>query len=203
MEEWRKLAEAVPGTLLIVAQDTTTGLLSTVESTHRKLAACVHVVGMYRTGARRNDIGDATDAPLAGGFPSADLDGALRELARLGALHAWAGHVFVLYGARFGLQGVGDPLWQSWQQHRADTLGHAADALRRLRAAASHSRATEDAIRVARSFPRGSPDWNAWMSASLQLAPHAIVGTAMAFLALRRMRDAVAREFYDAWRALN
>ncbi|RLN22444.1 hypothetical protein C2845_PM07G01090 [Panicum miliaceum] len=49
MEEWRELARTVPGTLLRVAEGTI-GLLGTLDSAHRKLAAFIRVVRSLQRG---------------------------------------------------------------------------------------------------------------------------------------------------------
>ena len=96
-----------------------------------------------------------------------------------------------------------DPLWESWEVHRAAALDHAAEAQRLLRSAATHARAARAADRMADSFHRPSPAWDAWVAASLSHARRTIWVEMRAQAAVRRMCDAVALEFFDAWMILN
>ncbi|RLN24189.1 hypothetical protein C2845_PM07G01100 [Panicum miliaceum] len=111
--------------------------------------------------------------------------------------------VFVLCGARARLGHEADPLWQTWTGHCGETSGHGSRALQSLRSAASHVRASRDALLMARSLPRLSPDRAAWVSAALNFWRRAIWATTEAMGAARRMRDAVTVELEDAWMVLN
>ena len=203
MGEWRELARTVPGTLLRVAEGTI-GLLGTLGSAHRKLGAFIRVVGSLQRGGGSGDAiswDDVREQPNAG----AALDDARRELVRLRELHSMASVVFVLCGgrARLAPNPEADPRWQAWAGHRGETSGHGSRALQSLRAAASHVRASRDALLMARSLPRRSTDRAAWVAAAMNLWRRAIWATTEAMLAARRMRDAVTVELEDAWMVLN
>lgn len=200
MEEWRALALTVPASLLQVAGSTRVGLLRTIDSAQGKLAACIFVLRTLRMGIAIN-ANDVQVAPLRGVRARTILDNARRELVGVRELHDMAVHVFVLYGTRLGLHN--DPLWQRWEDRSADAFNHASEALQRLRSADSHARASRDAVRMAQSFPDLSPGQNAWLSAALNLSRRAIRAATMATVAARRMRRAVAQEFFDALMVLN
>ena len=110
---------------------------------------------------------------------------------------------FVLCGARTPLGPEADPLWQAWVGHCGETSCHGSWALQSLRSAASHVRASRDALLMARSLPRRSTDRAAWVAAAMNLWRRAIWATTEAMLAARRMRDAVTVELEDAWMVLN
>ena len=130
MEDWRDLAGTVPGTLMLVA-DGATGLLETVRTAHRKLAACARVLRILEMGGAIN-ADDLQEAPSA----RASLDDARRELARLLELHGRARRAFDLYDV---LLGLGDePRWRRWERHSGETSRHARHALRGLRSATTH-----------------------------------------------------------------
>ncbi|RCV24750.1 hypothetical protein SETIT_5G111200v2 [Setaria italica] len=190
--DWRDLAGTVPGTLMLVA-DGATGLLETVRTAHRKLAACVRVLRVLEMGGAIN-ADDVQEAPSA----RASLDDARRELVRLRELHGTASHVFDLYHAL--LQGLEDePRWRRWERRSGETSRHACHALRGLRSATSHLMASRNALLMARSFPHLSTDWTAWISAALNLLRRSMWASAMAAFATNQMRDAVAEELQDAW----
>ncbi|KAJ1267973.1 hypothetical protein BS78_07G100300 [Paspalum vaginatum] len=207
MKPWKELQpDTVPGTLLTVAVDTTGRLIRLVGTAHRILTAFAQEMRSVRAGTPATKLRILArahgkfGAPGHVPSPSSVLDGAIRELARLSALHLKAG-----VRARNNLD-LRHPLLQAWMGHRRDALAHARDAKRKLRSAASAARAFEDALGRLRGTcarGRGSPTWTAAMSALLRLAHNAVVATALALRALRRMRDAVALEFRDACRVLN
>ncbi|RLN24996.1 hypothetical protein C2845_PM07G01080 [Panicum miliaceum] len=99
-EDWRDLAGTVPGTLMLVA-DGATGLLETVRTAHRKLAACARVLRVLETGGAI-DADDLQEAPSA----RASLEDACRELVRLHELHGRASHAFDLYDALLAALGT-------------------------------------------------------------------------------------------------
>ena len=198
----------MPGTLLTVALDTHGGLLGTVGSGHTTLGAVAGTLRVLPEGAPPGDIRGATAGLFGGAPPSSALEGALRELARLDVLHAGAGQALNLYARRHALARAtgGDRealelLYQRWQDRLARAVLHARDARRKLRAAAAEARAAEGACCVLLSFPHGAPD--DWTSAAWRLALHDAISAALAFHALRRMRDAVALEIHDVWRMLS
>ncbi|OEL12724.1 hypothetical protein BAE44_0026259 [Dichanthelium oligosanthes] len=203
-EEWRELGRTtVPDTLLRVAKGTVE-LLGTVDSAQRKLSAFIHVVlSLQRGDADAINWDDVREQPNAGTM----LDDAHGELVRLRELHHMASQVFVLYGTRLQMPGLdvdSGPLWQTWQGHSGETFGHALRALQSLRSAASHVRASRDALLMARSLLRLSPDdWAAWVSAALNLWRRATWEATKAMVSARRMRDAVTVELEDVWRVLN
>ena len=112
---------------------------------------------------------------------------------------AWP--AWFLCGAR--LVPEADPLGKSWAGHCGETSGHGSRPLQSLRSAASHVRASRDALLMARSLPRRSTDRAAWVAAAMNLWHRAIWATTEAMLAARRMRDAVTVELEDAWVVLN
>jgi len=185
MEDWRDLAGTVPGTLMLVA-DGATGLLETVRTAHRKLAACARVLRILEMGGAIN-AADLQEAPSA----RASLDDARREL------HGRASHAFDLYDVLLGLED--EPRWQRWERHSGETSRHACHALQGLRSATSHLLAGRNALLVARSFPHLSADWTAWVSAALNLLRLAMWASAMAMFATRQILDAVKVELEDAW----
>ena len=185
MEDWRDLAGTVPGTLMLVA-DGATGLLETVRTAHRKLAACARVLRILEMGGAIN-AADLQEAPSA----RASLDEARREL------HGRASHAFDLYDVLLGLED--EPRWQRWERHSGETSRHACHALQGLRSATSHLLAGRNALLVARSFPHLSADWTAWVSAALNLLRLAMWASAMEMFATRQMLDAVKVELEDAW----
>ena len=191
MEDWRDLAGTVPGTLMLVA-DGATGLLETVRTAHRKLAACARVLRILEMGGAINAT-DLQEAPSA----RASLDDARRELARLLELHGRARRAFDLYDVLLGLED--EPRWQRWERHSGETSRHACHVLQGLRSATSHLLAGRNALLVARSFPHLSADWTAWVSAALNLLRLAMWASAMAMFATRQMLDAVKVELEDAW----
>ena len=129
-EDWRDLAGTVPGTLMLVA-DGATGLLETVRTAHRKLAACARVLRILEMGGAIN-AADLQEAPSA----RASLDDARRELARLLELHGRARRAFDLYDV---LLGLGDePRWRRWERHSGETSRHACHALQGLPSALRH-----------------------------------------------------------------
>jgi len=211
MEPWKELSlpDTVPGTLLTVAVDTTGRLTRLVGSAHRNLTAFAQVMRSVRAGtatttelrilAHHGKFGAPGHVPSQSGV----LDGAISELARLSDLHVKAG-----VRARNTLD-LHHPLLRTWMGHRRDAFAHARDAKQKLRSAASAAHAFEAALRrlrgtcCARGRGRGSPTWTAGMSALLRLSHNAVVATALALHALRRMRDAVAVEFRDACAVLN
>ena len=171
-----------------------------MDSAHRKLAAFIRVVrSLQRGGGDAINWGDVREQPNAGTV----LDDARRELVRLRELHNMANVVFVLCGARTRLGPEADPLWQASVGHCGETSGHSSRPLQSLRSAASHVRASRDALLMARSLPRRSTDRAAWVAAALNLWRRAIWATTEAMLAARRMRDAVTVELEDAWMVLN
>jgi hypothetical protein len=171
-----------------------------LDSAHRKLAAFIRVVrSLQRGDGDAINWDDVREEPNAG----AVLDDARRELVRLRELHSMASVIFVLCGARAGLGPEADPLWRTWAGHSGETSGHGSRALRSLRSAASHVRASRDALLMARLLPRLSPDRAAWVSAALNLWRRAIWAATKAMAAARRMRDAVTVELEDAWKVLN
>ncbi|KAF8704934.1 hypothetical protein HU200_031178 [Digitaria exilis] len=198
MEEWRELARTVPDTLLRVAKGTI-GVLGAVDSAHQQLAAIVHVVRSLR----RSDGLGAINWDDARHYPEAipTLDDARRELVRILELYSVAKQVFVLYGTCLGAEV--HPLWQTWAGHGGETFGHGFRALRSLRSAASHARASRDALLMALSCPPRSPDWRDWISAALNLWRRAIWAGTKASVAARRMRDAVTVELEEAWIVLH
>jgi hypothetical protein len=205
MEEWTDLAKSVLGTLFTVGCDVH-WLIGAVDTTRSKLAALAIAVERRRVEAARGDIDEDLVTFLGGvsaSLPFQDLDRAIRELARLNALHARADHASHLYGGHAGLVGGNDEPWQSWKQHHDGVLGHAEAALRRLRTAASRARAVEDAIRSARSCALGSPRWDNWMEAAVQLVVFARISAVITLNALGRMHKEVAQEFYYAWKVLD
>ena len=185
MEDWRDLAGTVPGTLMLVA-DGATGLLETVRTAHRKLAACARVLRILEMGGAIN-ADDLQEAPSA----RASLDDARREL------HGRASHAFDLYDVLLGLED--EPRWQRWERHSGETSRHACHVLQGLRSATSHLLAGRNALLVARSFPHLSADWTAWVSAALNLLRLAMWASAMAMFATRQILDAVKVELEDAW----
>lgn len=195
MEHWRELARTVPGTLVLVIDSITTGLLSLFDRAHGKLQQVINMVLSLRRGLTVHL------RPSAEQCPSEDLEEACRELDRLGTLHTAAGHLFVLCCAYLSLWGC--PLWQTWEGRRTAAIDHAAEARRWLRSAAAHARAASAADRMADSFRRPSPGWDAWVLASLKHARCTIWMEMMAQSEVRRMRHAVILEFFDAWMILN
>ncbi|CAL4951636.1 unnamed protein product [Urochloa decumbens] len=202
MEEWRELARTVPGTLLRVAEGTI-GLLGTLDSAHQALAALIRLaLSLLRGDAaavaiNRDEVREQPDA-------RATLDDARRALVRLRELHDTASQVFLLCGTRLAAEADDpDPLWKTWARHHGETSRHGSRALESLRSAASHFRASKDALLMVRSLPRQSPEWMAWVSAALNLLRRAVWAVTKARLAARRMRDAVAVELEDASRVLN
>ncbi|CAL4977921.1 unnamed protein product [Urochloa decumbens] len=201
MEEWRELARTVPGTLLRVAEGTI-GLLGTLDSAHQALATLIRLaLNLLRGDAaavaiNRDDVRDQPDA-------RATLDDARRALVRLRELHDTASQVFLLCGTRLATEANPDALWKTWARHHGETSRHGSRALESLRSAASHVRASKDALLMVRSLPRQSPDWVAWVSAALNLLRRAVWAATKARLAARRMRDAVAVELEDASRIVN
>ncbi|KAG2586898.1 hypothetical protein PVAP13_5NG086900 [Panicum virgatum] len=184
-EDWRDLAGTLPGTIMLVA-DGATGLLETVHTAHRKLAACARVLRILEMGGAIN-ADDLQEAPSA----RASLDEARREL------HGRASHAFDLYDV---LLGLGDePRWQSWERHSGETSRHACLALQGLRSATSYLLAGRNALLVAQSFPHLSADWTAWVSLALNLLRLAMWASAMAMFATRQKLDAVKVELEDAW----
>ena len=166
--------------------------LGTLESAHRKLAPFIRVVrSLQRGGGDAINWGDVREQPNAGTV----LDDARRELVRFRELHSMANVVFVLCGA---LTPLGPEVG-----HCGETSCHGSWALQSLRSAASHVRASRDALLMARSLPRRSTDRAAWVAAAMNLWRRAIWATTEAMLAARRMRDAVTVELEDAWMVLN
>ncbi|KAL6626800.1 hypothetical protein ACP70R_030526 [Stipagrostis hirtigluma subsp. patula] len=198
-EEWRELALGVPATLLRVT-GVITNLLETVDTAYSKLALGIAVNRRLRLGIEVND-NDFQDPPPVGTGAGTVIEFSRRELVYLRELHGKAGHVFAMYGALLGVL-HGDPLWQRWEAHRAESLNHAAEAMQRLRSATSQARACGGAQVMAEVFPRLSPDWTSWIAATLNHYRRAIWEVTMARLALRRMRHAVNMEFFDAWMVL-
>ncbi|KAL6847933.1 hypothetical protein ACP4OV_022061 [Aristida adscensionis] len=192
-EAWRELARTVPAALLRADVDATLELIPLVYSAQNKLGVCISLARLLVAGVEAP--ADVPDPHPAGRDTSDVIEAARRSLRRLMELHASAGHAFDLYGAHRGLAEAGDPLWQRWAGHRAEALGHAAAAARRLRAAAAHSKAADDAIRVALSSPPGS----AWLAAFLNLSRRAFWSVATAAVDVREMCSAVEMEFADAW----
>jgi len=146
--------------------------------------------------------------------PEGGLPVAYREITRLVALHAEAGHVFVVCAARLGLQHVDDeedaPIgfqpdhdapWKRWMDLREAAVRHAHDALLRLSSAASAAAAAEDFLRW-RSNGNESPRWEGWRSAARQLVQDARGSLGEAKDAVRLMRDAVLCEFFETWTIL-
>ncbi|OEL33146.1 hypothetical protein BAE44_0005834 [Dichanthelium oligosanthes] len=172
--------------------DGATGLIETVRTPDRKLAACVHVLRTLEKGGA-STADDVQEAPSARAF----LDDARRELVRLRELHGTASHVFDLYHVLLGLED--EPWWQHWERHSRDTSRYACYALRGVRSATSYLMASRRALVMPRSFPHPSADWTAWMSEARSLLRLAMLASAMAMLASREMRDAVKEEVDDAW----
>ncbi|CAO2208925.1 unnamed protein product [Urochloa humidicola] len=156
---------------------------------------------------------DAADL-LAGALaPEGYLLVAYREITRLVALHAEAGHVFVACAARLGLQqgddGDGDASpggqsdddapWKRWMDLREAAVRHAHDALLRLSSTASAAAAAEDFLRW-RSTE--SPRREGWQSAARQLVEDARRSLGEAKDSVRLMRDAVLCEFFETWMIL-
>ncbi|KAG2586896.1 hypothetical protein PVAP13_5NG091467 [Panicum virgatum] len=196
MEEWRELARSVPGTLLLVVDGTTTRrLLASFDRTHGRLQRVVNLAVCLRSGD--TDLGRPSAEPC----PSVNVEETRRELDRLTALHGAAGRVFIICAMFLGHRA--DPLWESWEVHRAAALDHAAEAQHLLRSVATHARAARAADRMADSFDRPSPAWDAWVAASLSHARRTIWVEMRALAAVCRMCDAVALEFFDAWMILN
>ncbi|CAL4977980.1 unnamed protein product [Urochloa decumbens] len=203
MEEWRELARTVPGTLLRVAEGTIE-LLGTLDSAHRALAALICVaLSLLRGDAdavavNRDEVREQPDA-------RAMLDDARRALVRLRELHDMASQVFHLCATRPTRLApeAADALWKTWARHSGETYRHGCRALESLRSAASHARTSRDALLMVRSLPRQSPEWTAWVSASLNLLRRAVWAATKARLAARRMRDAVAVELEDASKVIN
>ncbi|CAL4951715.1 unnamed protein product [Urochloa decumbens] len=200
MEEWRELARTVPGTLLRVAEGTIE-LLGTLDSAHRALAALIRVaLSLLRGDAdavavNRGEVREHPDA-------RAMLDDARRALVRLRELHDMASQVFHLCATRLAPEAA-DALWKTWSRHSGETSRHGSRALESLRSAASHARASRDALLMVRSLPRHSPEWTAWVLASMNLLRRAVWAATKARLAARRMRDAVAVELEDASKVIN
>ncbi|CAO2187675.1 unnamed protein product [Urochloa humidicola] len=194
MEGWRALAEIAPRTCFVIALDTggRRGLFATVDGAHRMLDAVVQTLAPA----------SAADVP-ADAFPYALLEGAHRLLACFCALHAGSGYVCELYAQRALAHPAGSPPYVSWQGHFLDADRGAGDAMKRLRLAASEARAAEAALRVSRSFPRGSHVWADWRASARRLALYASISAAAAFSALRRMHNALVLECLDARRILN
>ncbi|CAL4977991.1 unnamed protein product [Urochloa decumbens] len=156
---------------------------------------------------------DAADL-LAGALaPEGHLLVAYREITRLVALHAEAGHVFVACAARLGLQqgdgGDGDASpsgqsdddapWKRWMDLREAAVRHAHDALLRLSSTASAAAAAEDFLRW-RSAE--SPRREGWQSAARKLVEDARRSLGEAKDSVRLMRDAVLCEFFETWMIL-
>ncbi|CAO2193749.1 unnamed protein product [Urochloa humidicola] len=119
------------------------------------------------------------------------------------ALHAGAGHVFAQWAARAQRAGLlADAPWRAWEGHRAEAARHGDEAAGRVRAALTHLAAAVQIILVVRSRPPESPPRVAWASEAERLARRAAAELAAALGAVRRMRDAVALEFFDAWAVL-
>ncbi|KAL6847960.1 hypothetical protein ACP4OV_022088 [Aristida adscensionis] len=192
-EAWRELARTVPGTLLLVATTGSDRALGCVDSSRRRLVA-TDVTDVLRLGQ--------------GGHPRPRRPAGLSitsshgVVARLVGLHAAAGHLFALCAARLGLLPRGDARWRAWEGRRAEAARHAGDALRRLRSAWTDLAAVAQVLLVLQGRPPGSPPRAAWTSEAQQLVRHAAGEVAAAWDALRRMRDAVVLEFFDAWAVL-
>ncbi|CAL4997841.1 unnamed protein product [Urochloa decumbens] len=197
MEEWRALAETAPGTCTAVALEISGagGVLATVDRAHTMLGA---VAGTLRTLPPAADDDVPADA-----FPHTLLEGAHRELGRLEALHASAGYVCELYAQRALADREASAPYMSWRGHLYDAVVGAGDAKERLRYAASEARAAEAALRVSRSFPGGSHGRASWRAAARRLAIDAADNAELALDALRRTRDAVVLESFEARRILN
>ena len=183
MEEWRELARSVPGTLLLVVDGTTARrLLASFDRTHGRLQRVVNLAVCLRSGD--TDHGRPSAEPC----PSVNVEETRCELDRLTALHGAAGRVFIICAMFLGHRA--DPLWESWEVHRAAALDHAAEAQHLLRSAATHARAARAADRMADSFDRPSPAWDAWVAASLSHARRTIWMEMRALASVCRMCDA-------------
>lgn len=197
MENWRELARSVPRTLMLVVDGATTELLiSLIDRAHGRLQQVINMVLDLRRGLTVHP------RPSDEQCPGEDLDEACDELGRLCTLHTAAGQLFVLCGSYLGLWS--SPLRQrAWEDRRTAVASHAAVARRWLRSAAEHARAACASDRMAGSFLRRSPGWEAWVLGSLKHARCSIWMEMMARAEVRRMRHAVILEFFDVWMILN
>ncbi|KAJ1267975.1 hypothetical protein BS78_07G100500 [Paspalum vaginatum] len=191
MEPWKDMTDTATGTLLTVAMDITGGPIGTVRSAHGTLTSFAEATRMLRAATTPAEARNVADhVVMDDRAPSGVLNGAIIEFLRLSGLHMSV-----------------HPLTQTWTDHRCDTIDHSRDAGKKLSTAASMARAFENALRRVRQMTVAlvpfSPTWTAWTSLIQRLAHDAVVTTALALHALRRMRDAVALEFDDASRIVN
>ncbi|KAL6847932.1 hypothetical protein ACP4OV_022060 [Aristida adscensionis] len=194
-EEWRQLARMVPGTLMGICFDATVQLARTVQAAQNKLAVDILLERMLVTGVPLPAA--PPDLHPVGRRPGEVLEAARQSLRRLMEFHAAAGYLFDLYAAhRGGLPEAGDPLWQLWEGHRAEVLNRAAVAAERLRAAAAHAKAADDALGM---FGDSPPGTTAWAAASLEHNRQAFWEATTAVVTVSNLCSAVEMEFADAW----
>ncbi|KAL6627401.1 hypothetical protein ACP70R_031127 [Stipagrostis hirtigluma subsp. patula] len=194
-EQWRQLARTVPGALLLVATSEADKVLTCLDSAHRRLLWTM-AVDLLEIGRK----GNPPQRPSGRSVPAS-----YGEVARLGGLHAAAGHLFALCAERLGLPRGDDAAgarWRAWDGRRSEAARHADEALRRLRSTMTDLQAAAQVLVVLQSRPPESPPRVAWTSEAEQLVRHAVGEVAAARDAVRRMRDAVFLEFFAAWAVL-
>ncbi|CAO2187672.1 unnamed protein product [Urochloa humidicola] len=199
MEEWRALAETVPGNLnaVALAASGAGGLLASVDSAHTALGGAVRTLRTIPPGPADGALGGAFASALAA------LEGAHRELVRLDAIRVGDGYAFELYTRR-AFESPEDAVpFKRWLGHISYATAGAKDAARRLLDAASEARAAESLLRKSRTFPNGSLRWVAWRDAARRLAIQAADNAELALVALRRMRDAVVLQSFHTEMMLN
>lgn len=142
--------------------------------------------------------------------PNGPLPGIYGEITRLVSLHEAAGRVLFVCAARLGIQPGGahnlggqpdaDAAWKRWRDLGKSVVGHAHDALLRLKDATSAVAAAVDFIRWR---PLESPVRNEWSAAARQLVRDARRSLDEVKESVRLMRDAAVREYFETWMILN
>lgn len=222
-EQWRDLARKVPPALLHGAKSESEAVLGCIKSTRQWLRrhTGADMLRAHRA-AQRGDLpripSDTSRFKVDGLAAHHAAAGRLFALcaARLGLITERGDGVDAetqcigprAEGARLlkrghGVDAATQSLWQSWLGHHDEAARHVDEARRRLRSAMEDLGAAHRVLFVIAGRPPGSAPVVFWTSEAEQLLRRAEAEFAVADNAVRRMREAVLLEFFDAWMVLS